>query len=110
MLKEGITTFFCERYGIPINDSHKREIANKAIIKANMRRKNKEHEYINSNDKDFEKLVDIIASDGYIVDDTFLSKYKALEEMRNDFNHAGMRNNPVVPNKLRKTLTSVSLP
>lgn len=104
MLKEGITTFFCERYGIPINDSHKREIANKAIIKANMRRKNKEHEYINSNDNDFEKLVDIIASDGYIIDDTFLSKYKALEEMRNDFNHAGMRNNPVVPNKLRKNI------
>lgn len=41
MLKEGITTFFCERYGIPINDSHKREIANKAIIKADMRRKKK---------------------------------------------------------------------
>lgn len=104
MLKEGITTFFCERYGIPINDSHKREIANKAITKADLRRKNKEHDYISSNDKDFEKLVDIIASDGYIIDDTFLSKYKALEEMRNDFNHAGMRKNPVAPDNLKKNI------
>lgn len=104
MLKEGITTFFCERYGIPLNDPDKREKVNKAITKANLRRENKEQSYKYSNDNDFERAVDIIASDGHITDETFLRKHEILVSIRNDFNHAGMRTNPVVPDRLKKNI------
>lgn len=101
ILQEFVVSFFCLRHEIAINDdSSNREIINKAfrIKYDNMR----EEEWdIAAEKKD--KLIDVL-SDDLFENNTLVSAFKTLTDVRNDFNHSGMRSNPMQPNRIKDNI------
>ena len=97
ILQEFVVSFFCLRHGIAINDDNKREIINKAFrIKYDNKRE--EDWDIAAEKKD--KLKDVL-SDDLFENSTLVAEFKTLTDVRNDFNHSGMRSNPMPPHRIK---------
>ncbi|MCI5777892.1 MAG: TIGR02221 family CRISPR-associated protein [Bacteroidales bacterium] len=117
ILKEYVVTFFCRRHGLAEDDVKCREIVDKAFRKLNMIYKAERPEsgeevaclsprdrmlsLCNSvegvgavEEKELEVMVDELMTAELV--DTFCS----LSDVRNDYNHSGMRQNPVNSKKL----------
>lgn len=90
-LQEGIVTYFCSRYDIYVDDHSKRGIVNLAFKK-----KLTPDSYIPSEDKETERKVDEIMKDENITQN-LLNSFADLTDIRNDYNHAGMRNDKSYP-------------
>lgn len=101
ILQEFVVSFFCLRHEIAINDdSSNREIINKAFrIKYDNKR---EEEWdIAAEKKD--KLKDVL-SDDLFENNKLVSAFKTLTDVRNDFNHSGMRSNPMQPHRIKDNI------
>ncbi|MBR0498654.1 MAG: TIGR02221 family CRISPR-associated protein [Paludibacteraceae bacterium] len=97
ILQEFVVSFFCLRHGIAINDDGNREIVNKAFrIKYDNKRE--EDWDIAAEKKD--KLKDVL-SDDLFENNTLVTEFKTLTDVRNDFNHSGMRSNPMLPHRMK---------
>ena len=97
ILQEFVVSFFCLRHGIAINDDNNREIINKAFrIKYDNKRE--EDWDIAAEKKD--KLKDVL-SDDLFENSTLVAEFKTLTDVRNDFNHSGMRSNPMPPHRIK---------
>ena len=97
ILQEFVVSFFCLRHGIAINDDNNREIINKAFrIKYDNKRE--EDWDISAEKKD--KLKDVL-SDDLFENNTLVTEFKTLTDVRNDFNHSGMRSNPMLPHRMK---------
>lgn len=89
LLKEGIVSYFCERHGLEVNNNHKRELIDKAFVKALKRQKGKLDEYEPSSAKDEEIISRIEQDELFTVE--LVNAFSNLVDVRNDINHAGMR-------------------
>ncbi|MGM9745879.1 MAG: TIGR02221 family CRISPR-associated protein [Paludibacteraceae bacterium] len=102
ILQEFVISFFCLRHNIRIDDEENREIINKAFnIKFN---KTPEEGWIITDEK-IEKLKQVLADDlfdNYIL----INSFNSLTEVRNDFNHSGMRSkrNPMKPQTIKDNI------
>jgi hypothetical protein len=99
-LQEFIVTFFCARHAIPVNGGDKRNSINKAFKCIDL----PENEWEIAPD-DLAKVKEIMA-DGYLQNRELINLFKALSDLRNDFNHSGMRPNPSSPAKIKKNIQS----
>ena len=105
-LQEGIVTFFCVRHGIDCDDDKKRGLVNKAFKKALPTKNGKPDDYRRGTDAE-ELLVDKICNDIYLKDISLLNDFSNLTDVRNDFNHSGMRKFRK-PMKKEKLLDNIS--
>ena len=102
ILQEFVVSFFCLRHDIRIDDEENREIINKAFnIKFN---KTPEKGWIIADEK-IEKLKQILADDlfdNYVL----INSFNSLTEVRNDFNHSGMRSkrSPMKPQAIKDNI------
>ena len=102
ILQEFVVSFFCLRHDIRIDDEENREIVNKAFsIKFN---KIPEVDWLIS-DKKIERLKQVLADDlfdNYVL----INSFNSLTEVRNDFNHSGMRSKrtPMKPQAIRDNI------
>lgn len=90
LLQEGIVSFFCTRHGINPSDTDSREVINHAFIKKLLVMKDKESEYKRGSEE-FENKVNEVIKD-CLFTEGLVNDFSNLTDVRNDFNHAGMRN------------------
>lgn len=91
LLQEGVVTFFCARHNLEIDDHKQRMIVNKAFKKKQLWYNGKVTSY-EPLSKDEEKMVDEVVNDDMLTFGLALD-FQNLVDVRNDINHAGMRNN-----------------
>lgn len=103
LLQEGIVTVLCERYNIAVNDDRRRDIVNSAFYKRSSQIQGDREPYRAKFTPEDEMIVDRIASDE-LLSDALVDDFSNLTEIRNDFNHAGMRKNPKKVKKLRDNI------
>lgn len=108
LLEEGVVTFFCIRHHIIPSDDKRRGYVNKAIVKKQLIIQGDERKYKPSSE-DAEQIIDDIVSDE-LIDNSFINYFTCLQtDVRNDINHAGMRNTkaPAKTQNLRNNLEKV---
>lgn len=102
ILQEFVISFFCLRHDIRIDDEENREIINKAFnIKFN---KTPEERWIITDEK-IEKLKQVLTDD--LFDNyNLINSFNSLTEVRNDFNHSGMRSKrtPMKPQTIKDNI------
>jgi len=102
ILQEFVVSFFCLRHDIRIDDEENREIINKAFnIKFN---KTPEAGWKIADEK-IDKLKQVLADDlfdNYVL----INSFNSLTEVRNDFNHSGMRSkrSPMKPQAIKDNI------
>jgi len=104
-LEEAIVSFFCFRHGIDVNDEDGRPLVNSAIAKSTC-----DHGLCKTAyrplDQESEVKVDKIAKDEFLGIKDILNAFNELCQLRNDYNHAGMRKKtkPLKPDKMKKKI------
>lgn len=93
LLKEGIVSKLCLRYGVDYIDTDRREWINRAIGMKYLKCMNAFDSYRSSYDPKEEAFKKYVLQDA-LISDKFAKDYDNLTTIRNDFNHAGMRKDP----------------
>ncbi len=103
ILQEFVVSFFCLRHGIKINDDTKREIINSAFTIKD--KKLPEDEWKNTNEQEIAKIKEVL-DDELFCNSELISYFKNLTEVRNDFNHSGMRSKrePMKPSNIKANI------
>ncbi len=106
-LEEGVISFFCHRHHIALDDRMRRELITGAffILKHEVQKKDwrvKEEDLI---------LLEEIVNDEMLRNKSLVDSFGMLVELRNDYNHCGMRKQFFVPSaikeKIRKCLQTI---
>lgn len=92
LMQEGVVSILCLRHGIPIDDNSQRSFVGKALEKSRLRQQGKLEKYKPSGQEEERKIEEISQDSLFTM--AFLNEYSNLVNVRNDMNHAGMRNNP----------------
>ncbi len=102
ILQEFVVSFFCLRHEIRIDDEDNREIINKAF---NIKFKSISENGWEIADEKREKLKEVL-SDELFDNKTLVDGFNNLTEVRNDFNHSGMRSRrkPMTPQDIKKNI------
>ena len=102
ILQEFVVSFFCMRHGIAIDDEENRELVNKAF---NIKAHNTDEDKWNAKDEQKPKIREII-SDDYFDNEKLIAYFQNLTEVRNDFNHSGMRSKrvPMKPSNIKENI------
>ena len=102
ILQEFVVSFFCLRHDITIEDEANREIINKAF---NIRYNNIPEDGWEIKAEKKDKLKEVL-SDELFANKTLISSFNNLTEVRNDFNHSGMRskNKPMKPKNIKDNI------
>lgn len=106
MLQEVVVSFFCSRHGIQIDNEEEREIVNQAFnLKANNQAENTGDNWKRVKPDNYAKLGDIL-SDEYFNNTVIVNGFRNLTEIRNDYNHSGMRSKqtPLQPDAIIKNI------
>lgn len=104
-LQEGIVTFFCQRYGVDPKNKEEREAVNKAFKKREFELLGNPASYKRETNEVLEPLVDKIACDDYLQHKELVFSFSDLSNVRNDFNHSGMRRGtPLTGENLKKAV------
>lgn len=103
-LQEGIVTFFCVRHGISVTDKDKRQAVNQAFEKQRRINRGRAFEYESRGNLDLENVVDDILGDELMKNKELVSCFGMLSNIRNDFNHSGMRDEQATPKQLEKSI------
>lgn len=102
ILQENIISWFCLRHNIPIDNEEEREIINKAftIIKENIVESDWRIDNIYR-----AKLIEVLKDD-FLNRRVLVDTFGNLTEVRNDFNHSGMRSKrkPLNPKSIVKNI------
>ncbi|GHT29238.1 hypothetical protein AGMMS49574_05430 [Bacteroidia bacterium] len=104
ILQENITTFFCLRHNMKIDDENKRKCVNKAFnIKTNGNENNLDKWKV---DIELIPLIKEILLDDNLNNNEIIDAFSNLTEVRNDFNHSGMRSRrpPMKPSDIKKNI------
>jgi len=104
ILQESVVTFFCIRHNIKIDDENRRECINKAFnIKANNNESNKDKWIA---EETFFPIIESILRDDLFNSKEIIAAFTNLTEVRNDFNHSGMRSKrpPMKPKNLKANI------
>jgi len=102
-LKESITSYVCEKMNYPQNDIRKREIADAAMSIVSKKYKNIESKWSKTASDNREITLEIL-NNGVLENDALINLHRSISETRNDFNHAGFRNNPMKAKDLIKKI------
>ncbi len=91
ILQEGIVSFFAFRHGIPVEDEDLRGCVNQAfyVVVNNLER------HTGNN------VIDELLTDELLTDTTVANKFAHLTNLRNDYNHSGMRSKRAPQNSAR---------
>lgn len=110
ILQENVVTFFCNRHNIEIDDDVRREVVNKTF---NIKAKKIEHDEskwelskvktLEAHQLNLETARNIL-KDEVFNQEGLVSAFARLTELRNDFNHSGMRKNPSSSGSLKSQL------
>lgn len=103
ILQECVVSLFCQRHGIKIDDESGRGLLNSAFILLF----NKAYDETKWRvDEEKKALLREIMTDDVLQDFTVLSLFNNLTEVRNDFNHSGMRSKrkPMKADKLKENI------
>lgn len=102
ILQEFVVSFFCLRHNITIDDDANREIINKAF---NIRYNNIPEDGWEIKAEKKDKLKEVL-SDELFANKTLISSFNNLTEVRNDFNHSGMRSKrpPMKPQAIKENI------
>lgn len=102
ILQEFVVSFFCLRHDITIDDEANREIINKAF---NIRYSNIPEDGWEIKAEKKDKLKEVL-SDDLFANKTLISSFNNLTEVRNDFNHSGMRSKhkPMKPKNIKDNI------
>lgn len=100
ILQETMISYICSQHDIDVNNEHKRLWASKAIGLINVLEK----DWIVKGDKERNKIKEIIEKEPLIQNSEFLDSYKKLSNLRNDFNHCGMRKNAMNVKEIEEEL------
>lgn len=104
-LLEGVVTFFCSRHHTDVYNQNGRAAVNRAIKKHYYELNPHKGSYKESDSEVLEQLVNELGGDPLMQSQELVAGFVELEGLRNDFNHAGMRNNP---RQVKKLLDQVS--
>lgn len=102
ILQEFVVSFFCARHGIEIADDINREIVNKAF---SIKEFNTPEDKWKATEEQVAKIKEVLADD--LFDNPRLIAYfRNLTEVRNDFNHSGMRSTrePLKPKNIKENI------
>ena len=102
ILQEFVVSFFCLRHQIEIADEEKRELVNKAF---NIRANNTDEKNWIAKDEQKTKIREILGDD-YFANEKLIAYFQNLTEVRNDFNHSGMRSKraPMKPANIKENI------
>jgi CRISPR-associated Csx2 family protein len=101
VLHENMVSHICELHNIELNNDSKRGLVNKAFnIYLNERPK---EEWDIQTEED-EKIIETIICEENSLFQRFAPIFNSTTTLRNDYNHAGMRNNPTSLDKIKKKL------
>ncbi len=96
-LEEGVISFFCVRHNIGLDDRKKRELVTSAFFIATNATPREEWRV---SEKDLALLEEIV-NDGFLKENKLLKKFNLLIDLRNDYNHCGMRKNVLKPTDIK---------
>ena len=101
-LEEGVISYFCLRHGIDINDNNKRELVTSAFsIKG---QGIPEEKWIVKDD--WKQLLREIVNDELLSDSGIVNTFNSIAQLRNDYNHCGMRKSVLKPNTIKDNISS----
>ena len=102
ILQEFVVSFLCLRHGIAIDDEVNREIINKAF---NIKYHNTRKEGWIIEPEKVDKLEEVLLDDLF-EDKNLINNFNNLTEVRNDFNHSGMRlkRPPLKPQNIKENI------
>ena len=99
-LEEGIISYFCMRYGIDLDNHRKRELITSAFI-INGQQIPKDDWRVTEEWKD---LLSEIVNDDLMKDGKFVKMFNTFADLRNDYNHCGMRKSVLRPDKMKERI------
>ena len=101
-LEEGIISYFCLRHGIDLNDEDKRLLVTSAFsIKG---QGIPEEKWIVKDD--WKQLLREIVNDELLSNHNIVSTFNSIAQLRNDYNHCGMRKSVLKPNTIKDKISS----
>ncbi len=102
ILQENIVSWFCLLHDIKIDNEEEREIINKAFV---IKNEHIEESKWKIEAKHKEKLVEVL-NDAFLNKRVLIDTFGNLTEVRNDFNHSGMRSKriPLNPQSIIKNI------
>ena len=100
-LEEGIISFFCQRHGIKLEDRNKRELVTSALFITKLGVPREEWKVDNEG---LYGLLEEILRDPMMKDGTLLRTFLSCAELRNDYNHCGMRQSILKPQKIKERI------
>lgn len=101
LIQEAIVTLMCVRNNLDYSNYNQRELINAAFIKAYKHFHNKKDYRLKSAKE--ERIIDNIIGDD-LIDKKSCDLFQNISDIRNDFNHAGMKQNPVSSASLEKSI------
>ena len=103
-LEEGVISFICDRNGIELNSSKEREVITSAMA-INYNHIPDEEQRVS--DESLRPLLKKVMADELLNDFAFLKEMDKLMQLRNDYNHCGMRSSAQGIDKMKKQIDSL---
>ncbi|MCQ2230546.1 MAG: TIGR02221 family CRISPR-associated protein [Paludibacteraceae bacterium] len=106
ILQEYVVTFFCLRHNIMIDNEDEREIINQALnLKFNHQEVENGDNWSKVKNENKSKLKEVL-SDELLENHELVNLFNNLREVRNDFNHSGMRSRrmPLKPDNIKQNI------
>lgn len=106
ILQEFVVSFYCKRNGIPIDDESKREVINQAfVLKSKHAEEENETNWCRIKEDNKPLLRKVFADD--LMTDEMVDLFQNLTEVRNDYNHSGMRSSriPLKPKNIKDNIS-----
>ena len=101
-LEEGIIGYFCLRHDIDINDNNKRDLVTSAF---SIKGQGIPEEKWRVKD-DWKQLLCEIVNDELLSDSGIVNTFNSIAQLRNDYNHCGMRKSVLKPNTIKDNISS----
>lgn len=95
-LEEGVISYFCQRHGIDLDDKGKRELITSAFTITDLNL-SKDKWRVKSENL---SLLEEIINDDLLKNKDLVKSFCLLVDLRNDYNHCGMRKNTLKPSAL----------
>ena len=102
-MEEGVISFFCERHAISLDERDKRELITSALA-IRIQDIPRDEQIVKPEYRD---LLDRILEDEMMGDAKFLNTVSNLIDLRNDYNHCGMRLSYRPAESIKKALTKI---
>ena len=95
-LEEGVISYFCQRHGIALDDVDRRDLVSSAFVIRNKHYAEEEWKVDEENRKILKEIVD----DEMMDNESLVKTFIAIQGLRNDYNHCGMRENGAKSNSI----------